>query len=333
MSTTTEATNVFEEPRPHPHLPEDTRPRVAIVGAGRVGSMTALRLAEIDRFSKISLVDIIPDWSAGLALDLWHSAHVRGFSTRLEGSHQFGSLENADYVVVAAGKPRKPGMSRTDLTGVNSEIIRDTGLAIREQAPDAVVIVVTNPLEEMTYLMRKVTGFPRNRVMGMGGVLDTARFCSLVSLTGVATPEDVEAVVLGSHGAEMVIPLSLAHVDGTPLEELLDADVLAQIMQRTRESGAEIGSLLKSSSAFYAPSAAIARMLLDMVTDSPEIVPVCVEAEGHYGLPDITVGLPVRLCRQGISEIVDLKLRAEELDELRSAANLIYVRAQSLLDV
>jgi malate dehydrogenase len=330
MTLTSDAPNVFEEPRPKRSPVPDLRPRVAIVGAGRVGSMTALRLAETDRFSKIALVDIIPDWGAGLALDMWHSAHVRGFSTRLEGSHQFGSLDGAQYVVVTAGKPRKPGMSRTDLTGVNSEIIRDIGQAIREQAPEAVVIVVTNPLEEMTYLMRSVTGFPRHRVMGMGGILDTARFCSLVSLTGVATPEDVEALVLGSHGAEMVIPLSLAHVDGTPIEELLDADVLAQIMRRTRESGAEIGSLLKSSSAFYAPSAAIARMLVDMITESDEIVPVCVESNGHYGLPDATVGLPVRLGPHGITEIVELNLRAEELDELRSAANLIAQRAKSL---
>ena len=209
---------------------QDDRPRAAVVGAGHVGAMTALRLAETSLFSRVVLVDIVPGLAAGLALDMWHSSGLRGFTTQIEGSTDLSALEGAGYVVMTAGRPRQPGMSRTDLTGVNAEIVGGVADGIRRYAPNSVVVVVTNPLEEMTYLMANRTGFPSKRVIGMAGVLDSARFCSLIALEGVARPQDVSAIALGSHGAEMVIPLSLATANGRPIEELIAKDRLAAIV-------------------------------------------------------------------------------------------------------
>ena len=186
----------------------DGRPKVAVVGAGHVGAMTALRLSETSLFSRTALIDVVPGLAQGLALDMWHSSALRGFTTRIEGDTELSALEGSCYIVVTAGRPRQPGMSRTDLTTVNAEIIANVAEGIRRYAPLAVVVVVTNPLEEMTHLMTARTGFPPHRVIGMAGVLDSARFCSLVALSGIARPQDVKAVALGSHGAEMVIPMS-----------------------------------------------------------------------------------------------------------------------------
>ena len=215
----------------------DSRPTVGVVGAGHVGAMTALRLAETSQFSRVTLVDIVPGLAAGLALDMWHSASLRGFTTRIEGSSELSALEGAGYIVVTAGRPRQPGMSRTDLTGVNTSIVTAVAEGIRRHAPEFVVVVVTNPLEEMTHLMAKTTGFPAQRVIGMAGVLDSARFCSLIALTGVARPQDVSALALGSHGPEMVIPLSQATVNGMPLEGALPAAQIDAIVERARDFG------------------------------------------------------------------------------------------------
>jgi malate dehydrogenase len=221
-------------------------------------------------------------------------------------------------------------MTRTDLTAANAEIIREVAAVIRDRAPDAVVVVVTNPLEEMTHLTARITGFPPERVIGMGGVLDTARFRALVGLTGIAKPENVRAIVLGSHGSEMVIPLSQAGADGKPLEELLDAQTLAGIVQRTRESGAEVTGLLKAGSAYVSPGSAIARQVEAIARGSDEVVPACVASGGAYGLRDVWIGLPVRLGPRGVREIVELKLRPAELQALRDAAEQIRARTKTL---
>ena len=210
------------------------------------------------------------------------------------------------------------------------EIIRAVAEAVRENAPDAVVVVVTNPLEEMTHLAAKITGFPAARVIGMGGVLDTARFRSLVGLTGVAKPEDVHAIVLGSHGGEMVIPLSAASVGGVALEKLLDAQTLAGIVKRTGESGAEVTGLLKAGSAYVSPGSAIARQVEAIVRGSDDIVPACVASGGAYGIADVRIGLPARLGPRGVREIVELPLRPDELRALRAAAEEIRARTRAL---
>ena len=308
----------------------DDRPRAAVVGAGHVGAMTALRLAETSLFSRVVLVDIVPGLAAGLALDMWHSSGLRGFTTRIEGSTELSALEGASYVVMTAGRPRQPGMSRTDLTGVNAEIVGVVADDIRRYAPNSVIVVVTNPLEEMTYLMAKRTGFPPKRVIGMAGVLDSARFCSLVALEGVARPQDVDAIALGSHGAEMVIPLSLATANGRPIEELIAKDRLAAIVERARDSGAEVVKLLQKGSAYFSPAESAASMVAAMARGTGPVIAACVRSGGAYGIADTRVGLPVRLDANGVKEIVLLSLRPDEQTALAEAARSIVKRISEL---
>jgi malate dehydrogenase len=310
--------------------PADSRPLAAVVGAGHVGAMTALRLAETSLFSRVILTDIVPGLAAGLALDMWHSASLRGFTTRVEGSADLSALAGADYIVVTAGRPRQPGMSRTDLTGVNAAVIAAVAEGVRQHAPNAVVVVVTNPLEEMTHLMAKTTGFPAERVIGMAGVLDGARFRSLVALTGVARPQDVSAIALGSHGPEMVIPLSQATVNGAPLTGLLPAAEIDAIVERARDSGAEVVNLLQKGSAYFSPAESAAAMVADMARDSGWVQAACVQSGGAYGLEDTRVGLPVRLGRRGVKEIVALPLTPAEREALAKAASSIAARVREL---
>jgi malate dehydrogenase len=308
----------------------DPRPRAGVVGAGHVGAMTALRLAESDLFSQVNLVDVVPGLAAGVALDIWHGAGLYGFSTRLAGSDDLATLAGAEYIVITAGKPRQPGMSRTDLTAVNAAIMDAVGQGIRRHAPDATLVVVSNPLEEMTHRAAQVTGFPDEHVLGMAGVLDSARFCSLVGLTGKAQPQQVRALALGSHGPEMVIPLSQAFVDTTPIETLIDAATLKAIVERTRESGGEVVKLLQKGSAYFSPAESAAAMVRAMVRDDGEVLAACVRSRGAYGTADTRVGLPVRLHRRGLKEIVNLPLRNDELTALREAAGRIAARIAEL---
>ena len=309
---------------------QDARPKAGVVGAGHVGAMTALRLAESDLFSQVTLVDVVPGLAAGLALDMWHGAGLYRFSTQLAGSDDLAALAGAAYIVITAGKPRQPGMSRTDLTAVNAAIIDAVGQGIRQHAPDATLVVVSNPLEEMTHRTAQVTGFPEERVLGMAGVLDSARFCSLVGLTGKARPQQVRALALGSHGPEMVIPLSQAFIDTTPIEAVLDAATLKAIVERTRESGGEVVKLLQKGSAYFSPAESAAAMVRAMVRDDGEMLAACVRSRGAYGAADTRVGLPVRLGRRGLKEIVNLPLRNDELTALREAAGRIAMRIAEL---
>jgi malate dehydrogenase len=317
-------------PHPGSSRARTDRPKAAVVGAGHVGAMTALRLAESDLFSGVALVDVVPGLAAGLALDMWHGAGLYGFSTPLSGSDDLAVLRGADYVVITAGKPRQPGMSRTDLTAVNAAIMAAVCQGIRTHAPEATLVVVSNPLEEMTHLAARYTGFAQGRVLGMAGVLDSARFCSLVGLTGRALPQEVRALALGSHGPEMVIPLSQAFVGGKPIESVLDAETLQAIVERTRESGGEVVKLLQKGSAYFSPAESAASMVRAMARDSGEVLAACVRSGGAYGVADTRVGLPVRLGPRGLKEIVELPLRPQEAAALREAAARIAQRIAEL---
>lgn len=304
--------------------------RVVVVGAGHVGMVTAMRLADADLFEEIVLVDIDEGRAQGIALDLTHTAALAGFTTRIRGTVSVEDAGAADYVVITAGRPRQPGMSRADLVSVNAEIVGDIAQRVSRTSPNAVLVVVTNPLDEMTYHAWRMSGFPASRVIGMAGVLDTARFQALASLTGVARADRISAVALGSHGDEMVIPLSQATVDGRPLSERIPAQELTAIVDRARDSGAEVVNLLRSGSAFLAPGMSAARMVLAMARDSNEVMPAAVLAEGAYGIHGVYLGLPARLGRNGVREIVELDLAPEERAALRRAADRIRERIGTL---
>jgi malate dehydrogenase len=304
--------------------------RATVVGAGHVGATTALHLAEADVFDEVVMLDVVPGLAAGLALDLWHSSALSGFSTRLSGTADIADTAGSDYVVVTAGRARQPGMSRTDLTAANAAIVGGVCEGIRRHSPDAVVVVVTNPLDEMTHLAWQTTGFPARRVLGMAGVLDATRFCALAALAAGVRPDAVEALALGSHGDEMVVPLSTARINGRPITEVLDGATLDGLVTRTQKSGAEVVALLEKGSAYYAPGMAAARMVLAMAADTNEILPCCVLAEGAYGIRDVYLGLPARLGRGGVTGIVEVPLSAAELAELRTAADRIAERVGAL---
>ena len=306
------------------------RGRTTVVGAGHVGATTALRLAEADVFDEVVMVDVVPGLAAGLALDLWHSSALSGFTTRLRGTADMAVTAGSDYVVVTAGRARQPGMSRTDLTAANAAIVGGVAEGIRQHSPEAVVVVVTNPLDEMTDLVWRITGFPARRVLGMAGVLDATRFCALAALAAGVRPDTVEALALGSHGDEMVVPLSTARIGGAPIATRLDGATLDGLVTRTRGSGAEVVALLEKGSAYYAPAAAAARMVLAMAGDTGEVLPCCVLAEGAYGIGEVYLGLPTRLGRGGVTEVVEVPLTLEELAELRTAADRIAERVGAL---
>lgn len=304
--------------------------RLTVVGAGHVGVTTAMRLAESDLFGEVVMIDTADGLAEGLALDLTHSSGLQRFGTALRGTGDPAEAAGADYVVVTAGRPRQPGMSRSDLTRVNAAIISAVSADVRQYSPDATVLVVTNPLDEMTALAQRETGFPPERVLGMAGVLDAARFCALVALATGGRAEDVSALALGSHGNEMVIPLSQARIAGRPITSVLDEATLDSIVERARNSGAEVVGLLKKGSAYYAPASSVARMLLAMVQGSDEVLGACVQADGTYGISGTYLGLPVRLGSSGVAEIVSLDLTAAELEELHEAAERIDERFSEL---
>lgn len=300
--------------------------RVMVVGTGHVGMIAAARLADADVFDEIVLVDVIDGLAAGIALDLMHTAGLSGYRTRVTGAVAVEEAGPADYVVITAGRARQPGMSRGDLVATNAGIVGDITARVAAAAPAAVLVVVTNPLDEMTQHAWHVSGFPPERVMGMAGVLDTARFRALAAQAAGLRPGQVQAVALGSHGDEMVIPLSQARAMGRPLTDLLGDAAVAAIVSRARDSGAEVVGLLKKGSAFMAPGTSAARMVLAMATGSGETLPASVLADGSYGIDGVYIGLPVRLGPGGVRGIVELPLTAGELAELRQAADRIRQR-------
>lgn len=306
--------------------------KVTVVGAGFYGSTTAQRLAEYDIFETVVLTDIIDGKPAGLALDLNQSRPIEGFETKVVGAttgpngEGYEAIEGSDVVVVTAGLPRKPGMSRMDLLEVNAKIVRQVAENIAKYAPNAVVIVVSNPVDEMTALAQIATQFPKNRVFGQAGVLDTARFTNSIAETLNVPVKSVKALTLGSHGDTMVPVPSRCTVDGKPLSDLLPADKIEELVVRTRNGGAEVVALLKTGSAYYAPSAAAARMAKAVVEDSGEVLPVCAWVDGEYGISGVYLGVEAEIGAQGIKKVVEDKLTDAEVAGLKEAAEAVRAK-------
>jgi malate dehydrogenase len=294
-------------------------PKLSVVGAGNVGASAALYLAEAE-MGDVTLIDIVEGVAKGKALDLLEAGPVRGYDTMVEGSGDMKAVAGSDLIIVTAGLPRKPGMSRSDLLKANADIIRGIAQAIKEHAPKAFVITVTNPLDVMTYLMYRVTGFPRERVIGMAGVLDSARFRAFLAMEIGASVEDIQAMVLGGHGDTMVPILSNATVSGVPVQKFIKKERLAEIVQRTRDGGAEIVKLLQTGSAFYAPASSAVQMAEAILKDKKRLLPVCAHLEGEYGFRDLYLGVPAILGSRGLEKIVELDLTAEEKAALAKSA-------------
>ena len=304
--------------------------KVTVVGAGKYGSTTAQRLAEADVVDEVVMTDIVEGLPQGLALDMNQSRPVLGYRTLVTGTNDYADTAGSDVVVITAGLPRKPGMSRMDLLEVNAKIVRDVTKQIAEHSPNAVIVVVTNPLDQMTTLTADVSGFDRNRVVGQAGMLDSARFVHFIAEKTGADILDIEALTLGSHGATMVPVPSLCRVGGKPLTEVLDAAVVEELVDRTRNGGAEIVGLLKTGSAYYAPSAAAAAMVKAIVTDSGEEMPVCAWMTGQYGISDVYLGVPARLGAGGVLEIVERPLTPAEQAGLDEAAVAVKEKVADL---
>jgi len=297
--------------------------KVTVVGAGFYGSTTAQRLAEYDIFETVVLTDIIEGKPQGIALDLGQSRSIEGFETRVVGTNGYVETAGSDIVVITAGLPRKPGMSRMDLIETNAKIVRQVTENVAETSPDAVLIVVSNPLDEMTALAANVSGFPRPRVLGQAGMLDTARFTTFVADEAGVPVASVRTLTLGSHGDTMVPVPSQCTVDGKPLADVLPAERIEALVERTRNGGAEVVALLKTGSAYYAPSAAAARMVRAVAQDSGELMPVCAWVQGEYGVSDVYLGVPAQIGRGGVRRIVELDLADSELAALREAAEAV----------
>lgn len=306
--------------------------KVTVVGAGFVGRTTAVRIAE-SNLADVCLLDVIEGWPQGLALDIRHSAPVQGIEVSVVGTNDYADAAGSDIVVITAGLPRGPGMSRMDLLEKNAAIVGSVCDRVKDSSPDAVVINVTNPLDEMTFLAAERTGFPRNRVMGMAGILDSARLAANIAEELGVSPLKINAMTLGSHGEQMVPLPRQATVDGRPLEELVDAETLGRLFQRTRAGGSEIVGLLKKGSAFYAPSAAVAQMCRAILGGSDEVLPVCAWVAGEYGINDVYLGVPAKLGRGGVEEIVELELNPDEKSQLTEAADAIRTRCADLASI
>ncbi len=298
------------------------RTKVSVVGAGFVGSTLAQRLAERE-LGDVVLIDIIEGIPQGKSLDMYESAGLEDFSSMVTGTNSYEDIKGSDIVVITAGLARKPGMTREDLLLKNAQIISQITKEIKDKAPEAILIVVTNPLDIMTQLVHKISGFPSNRVIGMAGVLDSSRMRSFIAMELDVAPSDVQAMVMGGHGDSMVPLPRYTTVAGIPITELLPAEKIEQINQRTRDGGAEIVKLLKTGSAYYAPSSSAAEMVEAILKDKRRIMPCSVLLSGQYGLKDVFVGVPVKLGREGLIDIIELKLNNDELNSLHDSAKIV----------
>jgi malate dehydrogenase len=306
--------------------------KVTVVGAGFYGSTTAQRLAEYDIFDEVVLTDIVEGRPEGLALDMNQSRPIEGFETRVVGvttspdGSGYEAAAGSDIVIITAGLPRKPGMSRMDLLETNARIVRQVTENIAKHAPESVIIVVSNPLDEMTALAAKVSGFPRHRVMGQAGMLDTARFTHFVAEELGVPVGSVSTLTLGSHGDTMVPVPSACRVSGRPLSELLPQEKIDEVVERTRNGGAEVVALLKTGSAYFAPSAAAARMARAVAEDSGAVLPVCAWVEGEYGIEGVYLGVTAELGARGINRVVVTDLTDDEAQALRRAAEAVRAK-------
>ncbi len=296
--------------------------KITVIGAGNVGATTAQRLAE-KGLSEIVLLDVVEGMPQGKALDLMQAEPIYGSNCKVVGTNTYEETENSDVIIVTSGLPRKPGMSRDDLIKVNSGIVKSVVEQAIQKSPDAILVIVSNPLDVMAYVAYKVSKFPRERVIGMAGVLDSSRMRAFIAMELNVSIENVHAFVLGGHGDTMVPMIRHATVAGIPVTELLSKDKLDAIIKRTREGGAEIVSLLKNGSAFYAPSASVVEMVNAILKDKKKILPCTVLCKGEYGVNDIFLGVPVKLGKKGMEQIIEIKLNKEESDALVKSADAV----------
>lgn len=304
--------------------------KVTVVGSGKYGSMTALRVAEYDIADTVVMTDIVEGLPQGLALDMNQSRFVEKFSSKIIGTNNYEDTSDSDVVVITAGLPRKPGMSRMDLLEVNANIVTEVTSNIMKHSKNPIIIVVTNPLDQMTTLVSDVSGLPKSRVIGQAGVLDSSRFAYFISEKLNVNMKEVEAWTLGSHGETMVPAPSQCKVDGKPLTELLTNDEIEELVKRTSDGGAEIVALLKTGSAYFAPSSAAATMVKSIISDSNNVLPSCSWVSGEYGISDVYLGVPTKLGKDGVTEIVELDLNTEELENLKSAADSVKQKVLEL---
>ncbi len=306
-----------------------SRPKVTIIGAGMTGSTTAHWLAAME-LADIVMVDIVEGMPQGKGLDLLEAMPIIGSDVHIVGTNDYAETKDSDIVIITAGLPRKPGMSRDDLLHTNAKIVKEVALKALEHSPNAIFIVLTNPLDVMTYLTWKVTGLPHQRVVGQAGILDSARMRAFVAMELGVSVENVHCYVLGGHGDSMVPLTRHSNVAGVPLNKILPPDRLAAIVERTRKGGGEIVSLLKTGSAFYAPSAALAQMVEAILKDKHLIVPASAYVDGEYGLHDIYFGVPVQLGRQGVEKIIEYDLNEEEMAALKKSAEHVKANIAKL---
>jgi malate dehydrogenase len=297
--------------------------KVAVVGAGNVGATAAQRLAEKNLARTVVMIDVVEGVPQGKALDQWQSGSVEGFDTRVIGTNGYDAAEGAEVFVVTAGIARKPGMSRDDLVKTNAGIVRSVARDIARVAPKAIVVVVSNPLDVMCYVAMRATGFPRERVIGMAGVLDTARYRMFLAEALGISVEDIQAMVLGGHGDTMVPLVSYTTVSGIPISQLIDSTALKTIVDRTRNGGAEIVAHLKTGSAYYAPSAAAVQMVEAIALDKKRILPCSAWLQGEFGLRDVFCGVPCKLGRSGLEKILEITLTDDERAELHKSAETV----------
>jgi malate dehydrogenase len=304
------------------------RSKISVIGAGFVGSTLVQRLAERD-YADVVMFDIVPNMPQGKALDMLQAGPVLGYDSLITGTNDYADTTDSDIVVITSGFPRKPGMTRDDLVKKNQEVISQVTEQVVKHSPNSILIVVTNPLDAMAQLAYKVSGFPRERVLGMAGILDTARFRTFIAQEVGASVRDVQAYVLGGHGDTMV-PLSrLCTVAGISIDKLISAERIEQIVQRTRDGGAEIVKLLGNGSAYFAPSASILQMVDSIILDKKMIVPCAVYLQGEYGIHNLFVGVPAKLGAKGLEQIIEVELSNDERTLLQKSADAV----QELIDV
>ena len=304
--------------------------KVTVVGAGKYGSMTALRVAEYNLASEVVMTDIVEGLPQGLALDINQSRFVEKFDTKVSGTNDYKETAESDVVVITAGLPRKPGMSRMDLLEVNAGIVNDVTKQILEHSEDPIIIVVTNPLDQMTTLTAEVSKLSKGRVIGQAGILDSSRFAYFISEKLNVKMSDVYALTLGSHGETMVPVPSLCTVSGEPLVDILSEKDIDELVKKTSEGGAEIVGLLKTGSAYFAPASSAATMVKSIISDSNEVFPVCAWLEGEYGINDVYLGVPAKLGKGGVTEVVEYDLTTTELDALREASKAVKDKVSEL---
>ncbi len=304
--------------------------KVAVIGAGNVGATCAFVLAERN-VGEIVLLDIYEGFAKGKALDMSQGGRILNYDGRVTGTSDYADIQDSDVVVVTSGFPRQPGMSREDLIGKNADIVSQVGEGIRDNAPDSVIVMVTNPLDLMTYHMQQITGFPHSRVVGQAGILDSARMTHFISQAVGCSNEDVQAMVLGGHGDTMVPLPRYTTVNGIPVTQLLSDEEIAAICERTASGGGEIVKLLEKGSAFYAPGSAAAIMAEAILDDRKRVLPCSTYLNGEYGLEDIYIGVPVVLGKAGVERIVQLELEPHEMDSLQGSAAFYKEQLASIL--